>query len=200
MTEVKQKPRNHAAIPDNPFKDDRINWLRMKVESTLELEFEQSKQPPSIVQPSSASAADIPALPEFFSDCLMRNDKENLQKLMDFLEDMDHGAAILFWAQKQVFTHEKVRQIEVPREEPAGLDQNNAPTSTDTVQNTSTEQVVQEVPTEIILETQTIVFETTILKMAFGIMPEDLIDTNAIFFLKNRPGPIPFPGSTSIVG
>jgi hypothetical protein len=198
MTEVKQKLQNHATIPDNPFKDERINWLRKKVETTLEVEYEQSKQTPTILQPSSASPTDIPESPEFFSDCLLRNSKENLQKLMDFLEDTDHGAAVLFWAQKQVLYHERVIQVQVPNEELVVVEK---PEETPNIEiaDVGSESITQNPPSTTIPETETIVYETIILKMAIGIMPEDLVDTNAIFFLKNHPGPIPVPGSNSIV-
>jgi hypothetical protein len=52
-------------------------------------------------------------------------------------------------------------------------------------------------PIEVKPQEPTVIqYEQIQLHLAIGIMPEQLVDTNAIFFLKNHKGPIPHPTSS----
>nr|KAJ3423035.1 Dynein heavy chain 10, axonemal [Polyrhizophydium stewartii] len=84
-------------MPADPYTDDRILWIRSKVESGLMVEFDEAKSPPRLV---SGSPAHIPAvqpaaIADLFRECLERDGRANLQLLADFLEDThgSHGAA-----------------------------------------------------------------------------------------------------------
>lgn len=76
-----------APLPTSPKEyDDRILWIKSKLESGLYLEFE---------------AASNKNDPDLFTDCLERDERNNLQDLVNFMEDTGatRSSCILFWTE-----------------------------------------------------------------------------------------------------
>jgi dynein heavy chain len=80
------KQLKEIPLPLDPTQyDDRITWLRSKLESGLMVEFTTAK--------SSSTNQDI------FTDCLERNDRSNLRGLVDFLDDNTSKTSLIFWVE-----------------------------------------------------------------------------------------------------
>ncbi|TPX54389.1 hypothetical protein PhCBS80983_g05954 [Powellomyces hirtus] len=94
-------------LPADPRYDDRICWIREKVQSGLMIEFEKAKT----AIPNANSDAAPPTI-DLFWDCLEHSNRENLQSVVDFLEDRTAtgpASALLVWAETYL------EKIEVPR-------------------------------------------------------------------------------------
>lgn len=88
----------HAALPTKPYSDERIAWIKRKVENSLATELEHAKE---ILE--QLPNYDPNEKMDLFKDCLTRNNNENLQMLVDFLEDtFKSNTALLFWTEKVV--------------------------------------------------------------------------------------------------
>ncbi len=98
--------QTHAPLPHNPYSDERINWIKAKVESCLESEFLQSKQIITVLSRPPQNNDEISGISDPFEECLLRNDRHNLQFLLDYLEDLHHSSssALMFWFEN---THER---------------------------------------------------------------------------------------------
>lgn len=98
-SEIPKKNSVTHASTRSPYSDERINWLRSKVESSLYVEFEQSKLPPTVVSRPMGVQVDIPFSPDCFLDCLTRDENRNLQLLMDYLQDTGESnmSGLVFW-------------------------------------------------------------------------------------------------------
>ena len=102
---TKKNSASHAVLPRNPYNDERVTWLRAKVESSLYADFEQSKLPPTVLSRPMDVQAEIPVISDCFLDCLSRDENRNLQLLMDYLQDTGDSAsgnlsALMFWFEK----------------------------------------------------------------------------------------------------
>ncbi|KAJ3144485.1 Dynein heavy chain 10, axonemal [Geranomyces variabilis] len=100
-------------LPSDPRHDDRIAWIRDKVQSGLMIEFEKAHTAATTgaeykAEPDSPTAATS----DLFWDCLEHSGRENLQAVVDFLEDRTSNgpaSALLVWAEP--YTH----RVEVPK-------------------------------------------------------------------------------------
>ena len=102
MVENSQKKPTHASVPHNPYSDERINWIKSKVETSLQVEFERSIQEPQVIsRPLHVQKVDIPRTKDSFLDCLERENNKNLQLLMNYLQDVgpssQTSSSLLFW-------------------------------------------------------------------------------------------------------
>ncbi|EGF80533.1 hypothetical protein BATDEDRAFT_25191 [Batrachochytrium dendrobatidis JAM81] len=105
----------NAHLPSDPYTDERILWLRSKVESGLMLEFDEFKNPPKLTSGSQRNK-DIypPCIPDMFKECLERQGRLNLQILLNYLEDTQESGdtALTFWVEIMTM------RVEVPEDEP----------------------------------------------------------------------------------
>ncbi|KAJ3321068.1 Dynein heavy chain 10, axonemal [Boothiomyces sp. JEL0866] len=210
------KPITHATLPTKPYNDERIAWIKRKVENSLATELENAKE---IIEqlPNHIEGEQT----DLFKDCLTRNNNENLQILMDFLEDtLKSNTALLFWTEKVITKVELPSQTE--SNEPVDISPTAAEAkegaeaaipSMETVEEpkdrvtgtnqeiTSAEQPQEESNTdeaENIITTESansdpkvMIYETISLSMAVQNIPENVVESNAIFFIKNTQGPVP---------
>jgi hypothetical protein len=196
---------------DSQITDKRVKWIKDIVEKTFEVEYEQSKE----VKINGIETT------EFFADCLFRNENQNLQKLLNFFDDKDQSSAVLFWTEKviqRVKIH-SLQQTENLNTDPLQeKDQdllekaeknlegaNNEDSSIQAQQDgfpSDESTKLQKEDNLLGFEAVTVEsandYEIIQLHLAIGLMPEQLVDTTAIFFLKNNPGPIPQPLSSGI--
>ncbi|KAJ3299892.1 Dynein heavy chain 10, axonemal [Borealophlyctis nickersoniae] len=105
-----RKPYSPAPMPANPAMDDRIAWIRSKVESGLMLEFEVATKPVPIPSKTKGGDATADKPKDLFYACLESDGRQGLQDLVDFLEDNTTASALLFWAEPVT------NRIEVQRE------------------------------------------------------------------------------------
>ncbi|KAI8922931.1 hypothetical protein BC831DRAFT_55725 [Entophlyctis helioformis] len=88
-----------VSLPADPYADDRIAWIRSKVESGLLIEFEDAKKPAKTIAGSVRPNLPPPSIADLFRDCLERDDRANLDAVANFLEDTRHDAALVFWSE-----------------------------------------------------------------------------------------------------
>jgi dynein heavy chain len=241
----------HAMIPNRPFEDERIKWIKERVEKGLEDEFRHVEEilktlPASVTESNNFKA-------NLFEQCLLKNDSTNLQTLYDYLEDAGNSkTAIIFWAEKLVYKLEPSendiasKSAETSNSSDTKLETTQEATPIDSIppesgsQNSQNSVGIQEITPEesdeknntassnndsgpdiSLRESQTKLetgsqidsvsvdqsksgghsFETYELHLATGVMPEGLVDHNAIYFMRIKPGPIPVPsqkGSSNI--
>eukprot|EP00842_Homolaphlyctis_polyrhiza_P003630 jgi/Hompol1/4268/HPOL_001758-RA len=128
-------PATKAAMPSDPYTDERILWIRSKVESGLMVEFGEAKKPAKIVSGNPAyQHLQPPPVADLFRECLEREDRVNLQSLVNYLEDHEHSAsALLFW------TETVTTRVEVVPEPTAkdALDGSKHSLSVDGINNTA---------------------------------------------------------------
>lgn len=75
------RPDKETPLPPDPsLYDDRITWLRSKLESGLMVEFSTAKN-------------------DIFTDCLERDERRNLRGLIDFLDDNTSKTSLIFWVE-----------------------------------------------------------------------------------------------------
>ncbi|KAI9009714.1 dynein heavy chain and region D6 of dynein motor-domain-containing protein [Gaertneriomyces semiglobifer] len=198
------KPYMPAAMPADPRADDRICWLRGKVESGLMVEFRQSNGNDS-------------THPDIFWDCMERDGRRSLQSLVDFLEDNGDGRALLFWAETEVNLDaedgHKEDLVETPHLDDAapsetavsdaGPSTDNDPSSlekaeasSDTLEASGADMAESVEPSGSV-ELQTITRESIKLNMCIRVLPDRLTEMNAVYFLRNKAGPIPYPKSAA---
>ncbi|KAJ3224095.1 Dynein heavy chain 10, axonemal [Clydaea vesicula] len=85
-----------ATLPSDPSQyDERVNWIKSKLESGLMVEFNNSKSKDE----------------DIFNDCLERDDRNNLRDLYNYLEDFSTKSSVLFWTETVIIETEV--QIEV---------------------------------------------------------------------------------------
>lgn len=126
-TDDTTKPYIPSPMPADPRTDDRITWIRTKVESGLMIEFDKAahlpQHPNRIDTRESQSTA---TTGDLFWDCLERDNRINLQRLMDFLEDNEAdgatASALLVWAERFM---EKIEVIKAPSLESVQVDGND---------------------------------------------------------------------------
>ncbi|KAI8814786.1 dynein heavy chain and region D6 of dynein motor-domain-containing protein [Cladochytrium replicatum] len=104
-------------LPHDPASyDNRISWIKKKVESGLMVEFDATQNQPTLAEKKRAISGF-----DMFSECLERNGRENLILLMKFLEGVlmseqsanptrhTPPSALIFWAQPYM------ERIEIPK-------------------------------------------------------------------------------------
>lgn len=210
----------HSSVPKDPLSDTRIDWIKQKVQAGLMLEFQSSQKVPHII---AGNATNIPAQPELFLDCLERNGRENLQTLVDYLDDTAGSmSALIWWVETktvQVDTIVPVKSVsttalaledmvpatEQPLEQAVGVAsgtaheltlpsiENAIPDGSAPIEETAAQKSVEITAAAPIIES--LVYEILVLNMANHNFPEELSDLNAVYFLRNSSGPVPFPRS-----
>jgi hypothetical protein len=97
-TEVTKPVVVHAQLPKELQNDERIQWIHTKVKTGLMLDFQASLGPVTVISGEVPEGLELPSNPDIFTDCMSRNDGENLQLMADFLEDVPASmSALLFW-------------------------------------------------------------------------------------------------------
>ncbi|KAJ1332384.1 hypothetical protein BSLG_008688 [Batrachochytrium salamandrivorans] len=89
-------------LPANPYTDQRIVWLRSKVESGLMLEFNEFRNSPKLISGKQHHQNIYPPCgSDMFLECLERQDRAGLLLLLSFLEDTTRGSdtAVVFWVE-----------------------------------------------------------------------------------------------------
>lgn len=82
-----------SVLPTDPSQyDERVHWIRLKLESGLMVEFENAK----------TNQEDL------LVNCLERNERRNLIDLYNFLDDNTAKSSLIFWTETQ--------NIEIPLE------------------------------------------------------------------------------------
>ncbi|KAJ3097104.1 Dynein heavy chain 10, axonemal [Phlyctochytrium planicorne] len=136
-----------VSLPANITDDERLNWLRSKVEAGLMLEFEIAKAPlPQNMEHTSPGADKI----DLWKECLERDDRKNLRSLIEFLDavrqisstssPMPPASTLVFWAET---FYEKV-EVKAEHAEDFKLDVGGNPS------DESNEQAAE--PTELVAE------------------------------------------------
>jgi hypothetical protein len=202
-----------AKPPDmSVLNDSRTRWICSKLNSGLLLDFHGLKPvlttsseplPPSVVFAASH---------DLFLECMETND--NVAILKSFLDDFNLDSALLFWLETKTIKHVipllKIKEVDVELVEVIGeiieegtltaplqetlITESVDPTLSQTIDNNT--QEIGNI-TEPIEEQENFVFyEVTELHMAYQIFPENLSELNAMYFLKNNPGPVPRPSGT----
>lgn len=205
QSQVPDLVTKHAPVPYNLNSDERIRWIRTRVENSLQVEFEQSQQPPKITFKSHEIEVDLPVVKDAFMECLKREDGVNAQILMDYLEDVQHASsALVYWFEKVPGKLELV----IKADSVANLVENKQDLPASTQEGSSSDSLKDSradgsptSPNLPILPAKDIVavvtYESVVLHMAVEIMPENLADTNAIYFLRNTSGAVPTPSSAA---
>lgn len=84
---------HNSPMPKNPDQDDRIKWIKDKVESGLMLEFTMAKK---LSEKSNEISSSDKGTTDLWKDCLERDDRKNLQELINFLEPASSAAGAAF--------------------------------------------------------------------------------------------------------
>jgi dynein heavy chain, axonemal len=90
-------------MKESSYADERILWIKSKVESIFSSEIDQNNQEPSIVLSKFGDKkVDIPHVKDLFLDCLERNEEANYRKLLGYLQDPTLASPLLvFWVEKK---------------------------------------------------------------------------------------------------
>ncbi|KAI8916282.1 dynein heavy chain and region D6 of dynein motor-domain-containing protein [Gorgonomyces haynaldii] len=192
-----QDKQAKITLPADPKSDDRIQWIRSKVEAGLLLAFQASKEPINILSGTPPPEFKLPETTDLFSECLERQERKNLQLLMEFLEDGPHAqSALLCWIEKETerVLIEKPKPVE-PVQEPVVEPENTTEQPPAEQPPVEGEQVVEQtsepVVEKVVEPDEYLVYEVLRLHMAMEAIPEQLADLNAVYFLRNCSGPIP---------
>lgn len=180
--------------------DSRLMWLASKIENALFLE-------PS---PVSGHSADL-----LFTDCLERNNHENLNLVVDFLDDKVKASAIVFWTEQvlvkapvTVSSHEDPQVPLVASEGEASLAQ---PSNQETLPRVIVEEaqaevresesfselhdsVAKEAPP---VETRYRKVEEQRLFVALQQVSSKVEQVNSVYFLRNESGKVKVPKSAN---
>lgn len=212
-------------MKENPYGDERINWIKHKVESIFSVEFDQNSQETSIVlSRHNGKRVDLPHVKDVFLDCLERNEFQNYNKLLAYMQDSHASSALVFWFERQQkkldvlvdegslesFGDDKLesgKSSVVKRTDSynrksraASTYASQASMLSDSAQVAVPEVSVWEDPLLPLPPKQVNVqvgYESLVLHMAVEIMPENLAESNAMYMLRNSPGAIPqFPSAT----
>ncbi|KAJ2996626.1 Dynein heavy chain 10, axonemal [Globomyces sp. JEL0801] len=237
----------HASLPSKPYSDERINWIKTKIEHSFQQDIDESTKPARVISGAEFLTQPLENQVDIFEDFFNRNEKQNLQSLMDFLEDTNHiNSSLIFWIEKKLNDIEIVDPVDTsntsepsnivdipvvasepeptiidappavtedPKTEPVELPNNvtEAPPAGDSVQDSNLLDPMEvpedvelpamvapetvEVASIVIKEKSIVTFESFHINMAVGIIPEEVVDCNAVYFIRNLPGPIPIPNS-----
>lgn len=190
--------------------DARILWIKQQVESSLENELEGVKTAPTILTRTDVKFK-ISTITQPFEECMYSNQQKNLELLNTFLQD-NSNSALLFWTERVVETIQvenvvSIESVELNSESRLlSPDANNHPKVEDLahleklehigfseeirVQTKVDESQPEPEASKSLVEIVTINYEVTKLRMSCEGIPDNLTETNCVYFLRNKPGPM----------
>lgn len=195
-----------SSILSSLSSDYRIRWIQQRVETVLQDDFSLLRSSPQVISNPDKVPFEMAGQTESFANCLNEKSKTNLQILSDFLNDSFCSmSALVFFVEKSA-TSIMIRAPYLESSAPVetSLDNNfemirvNEPSI---ITTSSIHEIADSAHSaETNVKVSEVVYQQTELRMAVRMMPDYVVGSNVVYFLRNQAGSIPIPISDSDAG